>query len=451
MKLYVKKICKYIIYMSLLITIGIIFFFFLGERGYILEKDSGVFLDKNLSYQYIVYPKFLELCRNIFGEEHYLQWVSNIQGGISLCASLITTEYFRKNYKMSYVWSGLVFICTFGSYAYSLPQYVSSHSILTEGLAFPLFYIWMLCALQIYLKKKNIWFLPLFIVTFVMVYTRTQLMLFIFTDLILIIERIISFIYKRINGEGKKIFIRGCFIFGFVGLVLGIKLFLLFIEHNIYPQMTDAVAGRIFCTVEQTDAELFEDSNKDLFLGIYDEIERMETRQCYFRNGIRQWEDIVNATNENTKMLATIIRPYYPEIEMEELNDIKGNMAYTLLLEHWKEYLAMTGSLLLQSLVVSIFVHPENAYALGYLVAILLYIFAIGSTIYSKKKYHIDNRNITPLLITFLVIFSISLTTNILFMGLQRYVVYPFGYFYISLIVLYNEIIRKVQTRNYKK
>ncbi len=448
MKGFAKKNFEYIIYMGLLLIIGIAFFFFVGERGYVLEKDSGVFLDNNIVYQYIVYPKFLNVCRYIFGNANYLQWVCHIQGLISLFVSLLVTEYFRKNYRLSYVWSGLIFICTFGPYAYSLPQYVSSHSILTEGLAFPLFYLWMLCTLQIYLKKKNIWFVPLFFITLIMVYTRTQLMLFFITCFAMIIERIISFTYRKINEDKRKCFIKLCVLLGVIGCVFGIKIFLIFVEHNIYSQMTDAVAGRVFCTVEQSDVDLFEGRNRDLFLGIYDEIERMQTRQCYFGTGIRQWEEIANATNENTKMLAKIIRPYYPEIEMLELNDIKGEMTYVILREHWRDYLVMTGSLLLQSLVVSIFVHPESAYVLGYIIAIALYIFAIVSVIWSKKKYRVDNCYITPILITFLVIFSISFTTNILFVGLQRYVVYPFGFFYISMIILYSGMKRRIEMKD---
>ena len=445
MKELVKKNFEYKIYMVLLLIVGAIFFFFVGERGCVLEKDSWVFLDGDIVYQYIVYPKFLELCRGFFGEKYYLDWVSHIQGFISLCVSIVTTEYFRKNYKLSYVCSGLVFVCTFGPYAYSLPQYVSSHSIMTEGLAFPLFYLWMLCALQIYLKRKNTWFLPLFFVTLVLAYTRTQLMLFFIICFLMILERTVFWLYGKISEDRRKKFVKLCIFSGVIGIVLGIKLFLIFIEHNVYSQMTDAVAGRVFCAVEQEDVELFEGRNRDLFLGIYDEIEYMETRQCYFRAGIRQWEDIVNATNENTKMLARIIRPYYPEIEMLELNDVKGKMSYAMLLEHWDDYLVMTGSLWLQSLVVSIFIHPEVAYVWGYVIAILLYVFGIGSIVWSKKKYQIDNRYIIPLLITLLVILSITLITNVLFMGLQRYVVYPFGYFYISVVVLYYEIIRKIK------
>ena len=437
MKKNAKNNLGYIIYLGILLVIGYFFFFCLGEQGYILEKDSGVFLDKKLSYQYIVYPQFLGVCRKIFGEKYYLEWVSNIQGVISLCVSLITTEYFRKNYKLNYIWGGLMFICTFAPYAYSLPQYVSSHSIMTEGLAFPLFYLWMLFILQIYLKRQNGWFLPLFFVTLIMAYTRTQLMLFFIVCFVMVVERFGTYIYHKFKERNRKLFIRIGILIGVICFFTGIKIFLVFIQNNIYPQMTDAVAGRIFCAAEESDVGLFEGRNKDLFSAIYTEIEQEESRQIYFRTGIRQWEDIVNATNENTKILGWIIRPYYEEIETARLNDVKGHLAYTMMLEHWDDYLSMTANLMLQSFVVSIFIHPESAYVWGYIIAILMYVLGIASIIGGRKKYCLENEYIFPLVITLLVITSICVITNVLFMGLQRYVVYPFGFFYISLMLIY--------------
>lgn len=445
MKILKKKEYEYTIYFGLLIFIGIIFFFYLGEQGYIIEKDSGVFLEKRVPGQYFVYPKFLVLCQIIFGEENYLEWVSVIQGMFALGVSLITTEYLRLVYKMNYWYGVIIFLCTFGPYAYSLPQYVSSHSIMTEGLSFPLFYLWMICVLQIYLKNKNVWFISLFFLTTVMAYTRPQLTLLFFVCLVMVIERIIFYFTSKINEKWRKRFAKISVFICFMGLVLGIKVFLMFIENNLYPQMTDAVAGRIFCTVEATDAELFEGKNRDLFLGIYNEIEQMETRKCYFRKGIRKWEDIVNATNENTKKLSNIIRQYYMEVDMKEINNIKGEMAYKLMIEHWDDYITMSAELLLQSLVVSIFFHPESAYTLGYVVAMILYGGGIASIVVSKKKYGIKKEYLVPLKITMLVIGSICVITNVLFIGIQRYVVYPLGFFYISLIILYSEI------REYRK
>lgn len=438
-----KKKYEYIVYLIILLIMGMVFFFCLGERGYVLEKDSWAFLEKKVPVQYFIYPKFLEICYNLFGEQHYLEWVSNIQGLFALVVSFLTTEYIRKNFKLNYMWAGLIFLCTFGPYAYSLPQYVSSHSIMTEGLAFPLFYLWMLSALQIYMRKQNCWFIPLLLLTLLMLYTRTQLTLFLLVCFIMIVERIWSFIYYKIKDSKKSKFIGTSVLVCIVCLFLGIQTFLAFIRYNVYPQMTDAVAGRVFCAAEKSDVELFEGKNKDLFLGIYDEIERLESRQNYFSSGIRRWEDIVNATNENTKLLGWIIRPYYAEIETRQLNDVKGQLAYTMMLEHWDDYLTMTGHLMLQSFVVAVFVHPQSAYALGYVIAILLYVLGIYYIAWSKKKYKIENRYIIPMIITLLTITAMCVVTNVLFMGLQRYVVYPFGFFYISLTLIHVGVMRR--------
>ena len=121
---------------------------------------------------------------------------------------------------------------------------------------------------------------------------------------------------------------------------------------------------------------------------------------------------------------------------MKELSDVKGQLAYNMMLEHWDDYLAMTSVLMLQSLVVAIFVHPESAYLLGFVIAVVLYVFAFFFAVIGKRVYHVEQKYLVPLMLTLFVIFCLCGITNILFMGIQRYVVYPFGFFYISLFLL---------------
>ena len=62
---------KNIGYYLLLFILGVFFFFFLGENGYILEKDSYVYLEDNQwikSYGYIVYPFIINTCKAVFAD-----------------------------------------------------------------------------------------------------------------------------------------------------------------------------------------------------------------------------------------------------------------------------------------------------------------------------------------------------------------------------------------------
>ena len=117
------------------------------------------------------------------------------------------------------------------------------------------------------------------------------------------------------------------------------------------------------------------------------------------------------------------------------INEIKGKLAFELLTKHPGEYIEMTVSLLVQSLVVAIFFHPDQAYILGYIVAFILYVLAI-ILCYIAKKMKVEKKYINVLLMTLGDIVLLCGITNVLFIGLQRYVVYVFGWYYISIIVV---------------
>ena len=217
-----------------------------------------------------------------------------------------------------------------------------------------------------------------------------------------------------------------------------IVLFGSFVKNAYYPQLTDAVAGRVLCTIEEEDEELYSGEMKQLFRIVYDAVDKQESRERYFRNDIKRWEDICNATNENTKLLGRLIVENLDVFDCppEEVssNKIKGAISYPLLIEHWDRYLLMTSELILQSLVVAIFIHPDWAYTLGYCGAIILYILGILlAQIFHKKN---ESDHVLPMRLNLIVITILCGLTNIIFMGLQRYVVYPFGWFYISMIVM---------------
>ena len=430
---------KNIGYYLLLFILGVFFFFFLGENGYILEKDSYVYLEDNQwikSYGYIVYPFIINTCKAVFAEQ-YLTTVFVIQGIVAMFSSLAVTEYVRISYRLTRKIGVLVFVLSFGPYVYTLPQYVASHGIMTEGITFPLFNLWMICALQIYRSERVRWCLLLFVISTVMTLTRPQLLLFFVVNVVIILDRYLRpyFVTKL---KKSRFYVLNIIFSGLCVLFICIVLFGSFVKNAYYPQLTDAVAGRVLCTIEEEDEELYSGEMKQLFCIVYDAVDKQESREQYFRNDIKRWEDICNATNENTKLLGRLIVENLDVFDCppEEVssNKIKGAISYPLLIEHWDRYFLMTLELILQSLVVAIFIHPDWAYTLGYCGAIILYILGILlAQIFHKKN---ESDYVLPMRLNLIVITILCGLTNIIFMGLQRYVVYPFGWFYISMIVM---------------
>lgn len=435
-----------LIYGMMMILIGICFFFCLGENGYVLEKDSNVHIEGsqwNMSYGYILYPMLAKVCKNLFSK-YYLEAIFIFQSILAMTTSVLVAEYVRYTYRFSRKIGILVFVLSFGPYAYSLPQYVASHGILTEGLTFPLFNVWMVCALQIYRSNKKNWIFLLICLSAVMTVTRPQLLLLFVIDFLLLLDKyfIQRAVVKIRNAITKFLFFIGILSFA---LFVGACIFVSNVKNAWYPQLTDAVAGRVLCVIDEEDEDLYSGEIKQLIKIIYREVDENKNREEYFRTDIKRWEDVCNATNNNTKMLGRLIVDNLDVFSCpsEEISSkkIKGEIAYPLMISHWFEYLEMTMELILQSLVVSVFIHPDWAYTLGYCGAVALYILAI-SLLFVHKKYHCDVDYRFPMRTVLLVIVSLCGFTNIIFMGIQRYVVYPFGWFYIALVILYSGLVK---------
>ena len=219
------------------------------------------------------------------------------------------------------------------------------------------------------------------------------------------------------------------------------------VELSGWSQLTDAVMGRVLCAIDEEDRMLFQEDEQEVFDLLYETIERNENRYPHFREGVWRWEDIMDATNENTLMYRKTIYTYYLDSgsETAEKDAIRciNSVVSTLFYHHLDDYFMMSMHLFLQSFVVAIFIHPSAIFSLCYFIAIMLYIFAIGLLWYANCKIKIDVKYSIPLLLTLLMIFAIVVITNIVFYGLQRYVVYAFGSFYVSYLILILGIVRE--------
>ena len=433
MKEFIKSKKQDCIFIAGLIILGLVFFFCIGQKGYILERDSDIFIRADrfvMGYGYVVYPMFIRLIRTLIGPVYYLDAIFITQGLISLTASLLLTLQLKKKYKLARLISTLLFLCTLGPYTYTLPEYVSSHCIMTEGLAFPMFYIWIILAILIYTDKKNKLFIPLILQSVVLILTRPQLLFLLIVVILLAIERMVDYFAQNKKNKFKIISII-IVITAFFALLS----FPQIVRYNILPQLADAVTGRVFCIADREDNELFEGTDRDLFEKLITEIDAMGTNEEYFRDDIRRWEDIAHAINENTKYIGNAVAKYMVD-DPRSSYEIKSELAYRLLLEHWDKYIALTSPLVIQSLVVSVFYHPESAYKFGYVISFMIYIFGVCLAFVSLRKKACKIEYIIPFFISMLVLLTNALATNVVFMGLQRYVVYSFGCYYFSIIIM---------------
>lgn len=169
---------KSVYYISMAMVFGIVFLL-LGERGYLLWKDSEAYLafDGRVGIMSL-YPLYLHANKILFGEGICLYTAVAGQTILAGICILAFTEFIRRRFCLSYLASYPVYLFSmFMPFTVNFPESISNHDILTEALAYPLFYLYMICFLKSIFDKKYRDIVLLVIVSVILALTRTQMQL----------------------------------------------------------------------------------------------------------------------------------------------------------------------------------------------------------------------------------------------------------------------------------
>ena len=432
------------IYFIVLVAVSIVYFCVLGENGVVFTKDSVGFIkdDGILPVGYMVYPAFVQLFISLLGEKMGLIWIWLFQGLFAMGSSVYIVEWIRKKYDLKYHEGVLIYFLSILPYGYTLPEYVLTHEIMTEGLAIPIFNLLFLFLLRWVLEPDNKKLLVMFGLMVVLVLTRPQLL----TTFV----AVLGVIFIAIWGRSVKTW-RGRCISGICGVgvcVLGILFLpsLMLWTMKIMPQFAHAVSGKVLCTIEKQDRELFTGLEQDAFDYVYDKVDNAKHRTLYMRNDIFRSEDIIIAVNDNAKYHLKYFHEYCEEKEKELgvdilENNLRNKVLNTLFLNNFTRYVGLMCQILPYSFVASIFIQPDAIKTLCYIITTLLYLFSfIIYGIGRRKK--IPLKYIRPFEITMTILIVNVIFTNVVFYAQQRYVIYTFGWFYISIFLMLLRIYR---------
>ena len=170
-----SKITYYLFTALVFVTV----FCLLGERGYLLWKDSPAYLAFDGRTGIVpVYPILLQVNRMIFGEESFLYAVVAEQTILTVICILAFTEFIRKRFRLSYLASYPVLLFSiFMPFTTNYPLSISNHDIMTEALAYPIFYLYMICFLKCIFDKKYKDIVLMVLMSVILALIRTQLQL----------------------------------------------------------------------------------------------------------------------------------------------------------------------------------------------------------------------------------------------------------------------------------
>lgn len=377
-----KKQSDGLFYLSL-VMLGLFLFLFVGSREPVLFDDSGAYLRvERIEGVMPVYPLFLLVNQYLFGNDHYLQIVIIEQAVLAIICIIIFVKVIREQFTLKYWESYLVFCLSLLPFTTDMPQAMSTQEILTEGIAYSLFYLWIVVLLHAVWTKKYKWIAGTFAMTLCLSMIRSQLQ-------ILFGVCGIIFLYimcmRSISCEKKHMFFRlifgtlGCIIisitgvwaiskitFGYQDMIRNNKKFSVFVmevqspdeyreylknknddamqqkspeemKESIPEHKKEDLINRSFSTSQYVslifsrgmyeadieDAEFFEDEVlRGLFLELYETADTEKQRYEYAQSGLWMWKDIVGGIGMVGKTCLKVPSEYYaanyPEIILSD-------------------------------------------------------------------------------------------------------------------------------------
>lgn len=284
--------------------------------------------------------------------------------------------------------------------------------------------------------------IALIIMALFMMLVRSQLM-------ILLVTTFAAFVYvviRKIPNRRKAIRVTG----GFYGLaIVGGGLFIAGLRTQVLdiPQFTSVLMIHAFYEVDYEDRELFDTPEmQEIFERVYGAVDEERYRYVYARQDLYMWQDLV--CDRIPSVVYWEIKGYsaqHPELDINIRKTIQ-ELGSIVLFKHFGRYLYHTVRLMMSGFIAAVFWQIEPIYLLCHFIALFLYLYAlIGSIICLKRKKNCQAAEFMLTVVGF--IFILIVIVNLMFFGMQRYVVYAMGIFYCAAYLLFKELVLYVILR----
>lgn len=425
----------------LIVVVFLFYLFFTFCDGPIICDDSDTYINMSMMAEPI-YPILLNGFKFIFGC-NYLMYVVVLQGLLmawSVCSiALYLKKEFNLNdyltYLISFVFLSISLLCRFVANRSSM----YSNSIITEGIAIPLFLLFFRFLLDYLLNSNNKCLVICLIISIVALSTRKQMYLTLFLLLIVCLY---------IEIKNKKYF-RALLK---VSLILFIALFSNRLIENAYFMKTREIenqahtgdsrflAAMAIYSCEEKDIELIDENNRDLFVEIYNECNDNSylkkssygdwySRFSHYSNNFDhvQLDVMWKKIREHAKIDLKL-----SESDLEIYADKTCSSYFKSLIPSvWPKVLSTIVDNYLAGLIIA--VSAEREIFIYY--SVFIYVVYILLLIYVVKKDGL-NKNV---LFSLVVLLSILMNDGIISIGVfnqTRYTIYNMGLFYCSLFLL---------------
>lgn len=457
------------VYYTVCIVGLLLVFTFCGERGFLIWKDSKAYLACDGRTGIMpVYPLMIYLNKVLFGEAVYLYAVVAEQTVLTVACIMLFTEYIRKTFSLSFFLTyPVVLLSAFMPFTVNYPLSLSNHDIMTEALAYPFFYLYMICFLHTIFKKQYRMVAVTVLASSALALLRTQLQL-------CVVFSAAAFFYaawmRGRHYELKRQILRGivlilasaCIVLVGEGITLLANAAGQSIIHrinngtketeegkesstsetagketdvtNVTDQYSHLVIDKAIYEIDEEDYLLFQDKElQKLCRAIYEAAEESGGRYVYARKNLWVWEDIMNGIAGGT---ATAGRGWglYLEENPDTYLDYSAvnHISSVLLKTHLGRVVLHTFQMMPQGFVCTVFFQKEKIYLLCHLITLFVYVSALGMVVWGYRKGEALRIYAEFLLGCIVVNCLFVLILCVMFFAMQRYLVYCFGIFYVA-------------------
>lgn len=483
------------------------FFLLAGRSGPVLFDDSGSYMRIRWHEGVMpVYPIILLLNQYAFGDTLYLWAVIAEQAVLGAFAVTFFEETLRRRFGLHPAEGVLICILALYPYTIEMPAAVMTQAILTEGIAYSLYYLFFAVLLQAVWEKSYVRLAAAYGMTLLLASVRSQL------QILFGVCGIVFLYLVCMRGKGKKKrWLRlaagaaGCIAVSLMGVFLALGVVkgyrgMLHTDHVFYlfglkvqaPQIYEvvleerrqeeqaqteekqaaegqdetALVDKAFTTsqyltlifsrgmyeADYEDVELFEDPVlKGLYLALYEAVDEEKQRYVYAGDGLWMWKDIVGGIGKIGGICFMVPSEYYVEnapevIASDRFSDIRaGHMrtiGFALIVAHFGRFLYHTLRLLPQAFISTVFFQYAPLYGLCHFLTAVLYLASLALMVWGYADVRMKKEEAEMMALTLGANVVLVLVISLFFFGQQRYLVYSFGIFYAAFYLLLRQIWR---------
>lgn len=460
-----------IAYVAMFVIGTLLLLFVSRETGYYIQNDSHTYMELGNKHGVMpLYPLFLYGMRVVFGVEAYLTWVVYVQTIFAVAASLFAVSYFEKKYKLGLLESVVCYIALLLLFNIDYIFSGTTHQILTEGLVYPLFYVYIVFLFRSIDNKWAINTVINVLLVCILSMLRSQM------KMMIVISAFVAFYYWSrcwyITKKAKNIIV--AFVSAIViaaaafALCAGIDSVLQHVTMNIVQNQNGAISedktdsditaanvtpvehgvnqafdlfdGKILYTAEETDVDLFEDKDVRLVYSII--YKAMDEEKClykYAEPGLNKWRSML-AFNNCSRVCSEAYTEYidcHSELSGDFISyyDAMSEITSVLLQHHWSDMISHIGVFYLHGVMCGVCFENEEHLVLCYLVTIVSYLFAIGMIVMRLIQKETDKRDVELLILTIILMMMLNAMVAIPLFTIRRYVCYFIGIYYALLFI----------------